>query len=42
MRNVFAAIVACLLVGCTNLPERPASACSTPYQCEIEAYQKAR
>lgn len=41
MRYVFAA-VACLLVACTGLPERPAAACSTPRQCEIEMYQKAR
>jgi len=42
MRSAIATIVACLLIACTDLPERTVGACSTPHQCEIEMYQKAR
>ena len=42
LRYVIATIAAGLLVACSGLPEAPPGTCSTPYQCEIEAYSRAR
>jgi hypothetical protein len=41
MRYV-AAAMACLLVACSGLPPSTGSSCTTAYECEIEAYAKAR
>jgi len=33
--------VAALLGGCSTLPASPTPTCSSAYQCEIEAYNRA-
>ena len=42
LRYVIATMVVCLLVACSGLPSAPSRTCTTPYECEIEAYSKAR
>jgi len=40
MRYVFAAMLASQLLACTSLPP-PTSTCSTSWECEVQAYNRA-
>lgn len=42
LRYLTATVLATLLVACSGMSERPANACATPQQCEIEAYSRSR
>ena len=42
LRYLTATVLATVLVACSGMSERPANACATPQQCEIEAYSRSR
>jgi hypothetical protein len=41
MRSIVAALLSCLLVACSGIPQSAGSTCSTRDECEIQGYARA-